>query len=311
MKGLTIATTRLLRIIALIGAMLPTMAHAAITPADYQACLRHLPGMERLQQIPTNLLTAISTMESGRYNNTLKTAVPWPWTINVRGQGYYFDSKEEAISAVQRFMAQGIQSIDVGCMQINLFYHRDAFNNLDQAFDPGTNVAYGAKFLRTNYEGSKSWMKATADYHSQTPGVGAEYYRSVYNRWRDLMAKFNGSSFATAQGQMQLASLTAPPAASPSAQPFRGTSGYKVLRMNSITVNGKSGSVRNNSTRENGVLVFRPQHDEAQLSTKPEVKLASASDEESPRRGQFKPSGYGESSGVISNNSGGAKVIFY
>ena len=148
MKFLTVATPRLLRCIMLAAALLsPAAAQAAISPADYQACLRHLPGMERLQQIPTNLLTAISTMESGRYNNTLKTAVPWPWTINVRGQGYYFDSKEEAISAVQKFMAQGIQSIDVGCMQINLFYHRDAFNNLDQAFDPGTNVAYGAQVL--------------------------------------------------------------------------------------------------------------------------------------------------------------------
>ena len=125
------------------------------------------------------------------------------------------------------------------------------------------------------------------------------------------MTRFAGDHFNTDKGQMQVASLTAPPAASPNAQPFRGTSGYKVLRLNSITVNGKNGSVRNNSTRENGVLVFRPQHDEAQLSTKPEVKLASASEDESPRRGQFKPSGYGESSGVISNNSGGAKVIFY
>ena len=39
------------------------------------------------------------------------------------------------------------KSVDVGCMQISLTYHPDAFSSMDQAFDPASNADYGARFL--------------------------------------------------------------------------------------------------------------------------------------------------------------------
>ena len=79
--------------------------------------------------------------------------------------------------------ARGIQSIDVGCMQVNLMHHPDAFPSLDMAFDPQANAAYAARFLKELYAQTGDWTKATALYHSATPELGAEYQRKVLAVW--------------------------------------------------------------------------------------------------------------------------------
>ena len=63
-----------------------------------------------------------------------------------RGRGHFYDSKAEAVAAVRAMQARGIQSIDVGCGQINLMHHPDAFANLELAFDPQANATYAARF---------------------------------------------------------------------------------------------------------------------------------------------------------------------
>ena len=117
--------------------------------------------------VPNGLLHAIAIVKSGRPDPRSGTIQPWPWTIDVGGQGYYFPTKTAAISAVRTLMAAGINSIDVGCMQINLSYHPAAFRNLDQAFDPMANARYAAVFLTRLYDSSLDWTKAAGAYHSQ------------------------------------------------------------------------------------------------------------------------------------------------
>src|SRR5436190_23421065 len=86
-----------------------------------QNCAVHINEYETKHRIPRGLLHAISKAESGRKDDTGRI-VPWPWTINAQGQGYFFPTKEAAITAVQEMQAKGIESIDVGCMQINLYH---------------------------------------------------------------------------------------------------------------------------------------------------------------------------------------------
>ena len=97
--------------------------------------------------------------KSGRYDQQQKAVLAWPWTINAEGDGEIFPTKAAAIAKVKRLQAKGVQSIDVGCMQINLKHHPNAFANLETAFDPG-HIAYGAEFLRGRYEATKSWNTA-------------------------------------------------------------------------------------------------------------------------------------------------------
>ncbi len=131
-----------------------------------------------------DLLQTISAVESGRWDNLQNRYIAWPWTVNVKGKGYYYASKEDAIRAVEKFQKQGIESIDVGCMQINLKYHGDAFSSIEEAIDPSKNVKYSAKFLRSLYsQHGQSWKKAAKRYHSGNPEKGEAYTKRLENRF--------------------------------------------------------------------------------------------------------------------------------
>ena len=95
-----------------------------------------------------------------------------------------------AIAAVQALQAAGIRSIDVGCMQVNLFYHPTAFASLDEAFDPLANARYAARFLAVLYRREGTWPAAAAAYHSQTPALGAAYAQRVMAAWPGAGGRF-------------------------------------------------------------------------------------------------------------------------
>lgn len=146
-------------------------------------CRAAIAAAEREQAIPAHLMVAIGRVESGRREEATAVQHPWPWTIDAEGQGAFFDTEAQAIKAVEAMRARGVRSIDVGCMQINLMYHPDAFSSLEQAFDPRTNAAYAARFLRALYGRTGDWTKAVALYHSATPALGEPYAKKVMALW--------------------------------------------------------------------------------------------------------------------------------
>jgi hypothetical protein len=146
-------------------------------------CEAAIAAAEAQTRLPTRVLTAIALRESGRVDSDTGRARPWPWTINFEGTGHFYASKEEAIAAVQQIQATGGQSVDVGCMQVNLMHHPNAFATLDEAFDPGHNAAYAGRFLRELFAALGDWGMAIAGYHSRTPGVGEPYRDQVVATW--------------------------------------------------------------------------------------------------------------------------------
>ncbi len=104
-------------------------------------CRAAVAAAERANGIPANLLAAITRVESGRHDALTDDVHPWPWTANAEGQGYFFDTKAQAVAAVRNMQARGVRSIDVGCGQVNLMHHPDAFPSLEVAFDPQANAA--------------------------------------------------------------------------------------------------------------------------------------------------------------------------
>ena len=149
----------------------PAMCEAAINAAEAGA------------KLPARVLTSIALRESGRVDPDSGRLRPWPWTINFEGAGHFYASKQEAIAAVQEIQAAGGQSIDVGCMQVNLMHHPDAFATLDDAFDPQRNAVYAARFLTALFGSVGDWGTAIASYHSRTPGVGEPYRDMVVATW--------------------------------------------------------------------------------------------------------------------------------
>jgi len=74
--------------------------------------------------------------------------------------------------------------IDVGCMQVNLYHHPDAFDSLESAFDPVTNATYAARFLKSLRGAQGSWAYAVGQYHnSDWRARGQPYWRKVYATW--------------------------------------------------------------------------------------------------------------------------------
>lgn len=151
-------------------------------------CSAHVEQHEKHHGIPAGLLHAISKVESGRKDDTGRV-VAWPWTVNAEGNGYYFPTKEAAIAAVRKMQLNGVSSIDVGCMQVNLYHHPHAFRTLDDAFDPAKNVAYAARFLKGLKNEHASWSRAVAHYHSANPIHHVPYRKNVMGVWdREMKA---------------------------------------------------------------------------------------------------------------------------
>lgn len=147
------------------------------------ACAAETARQERLWNIPSNLLHSISIVESGRYDKERRARVAWPWTVMAEGEGRYFPTKAEAVAEVKGLKARGVRNIDVGCMQVNLLHHPQAFSTLDEAFEPASNVAYAARFLKGLHGATNHWLTAASYYHSQTPHLAAAYRERLLKVW--------------------------------------------------------------------------------------------------------------------------------
>lgn len=158
---------------------LPAAAQDVAIADDGVACFDAAIKAEQKYQIKKYLLVSISKVETGRWNEKLQQKTAWPWTVNAGGKGRYYKSKGEAIAAVKELQKLGYDSIDVGCMQVNLRFHGDKFANLDEAFDPVKNVDVAAQFLKGRYKHRKDWLLAATDYHSKLPSRAKTYKQKL------------------------------------------------------------------------------------------------------------------------------------
>ena len=172
---------------------LPSFAIEQLTAsvwAEHQSrlCTVALRLAERRYHLPSGLLVSVARAESGRPIKSLTDVRPWPWTINADGTGLFFDSKAAAISWMQD-QAPNHSLVDVGCMQVDLHYHPNAFISMDDAFDPTANADYAARLLVHLHrsEAHGRWDIAIGLYHSHTSQLAAEFRDRVELLSADLM----------------------------------------------------------------------------------------------------------------------------
>ncbi len=175
-----------IRAITLAGAVLMPMTARAETVAQGWAeqqssqCTVGIAAAEARFGTAPGLLSAIARAESGRPVPPLPGLQPWPWAVNADGAAKYFDSKAAAVAWTKQALGRGVRQIDVGCMQINLQSHPQAFRDMDEAFDPARNADYAARFLlRLRDDAGGNWFVATGYYHSRTPALAADYRERV------------------------------------------------------------------------------------------------------------------------------------
>ena len=186
-RSLAIACLALLLPIAAAANQEPTVVKKT---SPWTLCAKATNLIERQEGIPRQLLRAISKIESGRFHQKKQVVMAWPWTVMAEGRGRYLPSKSAAIAEVEGLKARGVKNIDVGCMQVNLYYHPNAFADLNQAFDPVANVAYAASYLKALAAEQGSWAKAVAHYHSANPGRYRQYRAKVHQAWRQEREKY-------------------------------------------------------------------------------------------------------------------------
>lgn len=141
--------------------------------------------------VPLSVMRAIALGESGRHRDgELK---PWPWTVNMEGKGFWFDSRAEALAFAQKEYDKGARSFDIGCFQINFRWHGQHFSSIDHMFEPLANAVYAARFMRSLYAEQGSWEAAAGAYHSRTPEF-ANSYAERFSNLRNTLQPHSGQN---------------------------------------------------------------------------------------------------------------------
>lgn len=123
-------------------------------------CERYVSRAARNYGVPLGVLYAVGLTESGKKGKL------HPFAMNIAGETRFPGSVEKAMRELHDAQRRGVRLIDVGCMQINHYYHRENFPSDRAMFDPARNVDYAASFLKSLKKKHKTWAMAVARYHA-------------------------------------------------------------------------------------------------------------------------------------------------
>jgi hypothetical protein len=120
--------------------------------------------------VPAWILYGVALQESVLKFGRL--ALPYPWTLCVRGQGQRFASYDQTLTALQRHLSQGVTNVDCGAMQVNWHWHKGRLRSLERALDPYSNLAVGAQILTEHQQAQGNWFRTVAMYHAGSINAG-------------------------------------------------------------------------------------------------------------------------------------------
>ncbi|MGG7566693.1 lytic transglycosylase domain-containing protein [Rhodovulum sp. DZ06] len=203
----------------LLAAGFEARASESATPSDAALCDEAARHAAAEAGMPLEILRAISLAETGGgLGGRLR---PWPWTTNVEGVGKWHPTRAAAIAHIRKRHAEGARSYDVGCFQINRRWHGEAFNSLEEMFDPLAGARYAARFLTALHEEAGDWNRAAGWYHSRTPALAGKYRARVQR----ILAALPD---APAAAGMVFGTGRAPAAARPAAPPAPSPGGVRL-----------------------------------------------------------------------------------
>ena len=147
-------------------------------------CENTIESVELQTDIPKGLLLGIGKAEAIRKINN--KYIIWPWTINHAGKSLFFDNKEQMKNYVFKNLKRKDFNIDVGCMQINIKWHKNNFKKISDMFEVNPNISYAASFLKQLKNRHGSWDKAIKHYHSSDPKKNNPYLIKVKSFWKKV-----------------------------------------------------------------------------------------------------------------------------
>lgn len=155
-------------------------------------CERELARASKKYNIPLQILYAVGLTESG-YGGFLQ-----PYTLYIEGKDYISNNLQDALKLFREANARGVQLIDIGCMQVNYYWHKEEFNSVEEIFNPRLNVEQAARFLQELRKRHGSWTMALARYNAGPKNTVAQH-RYVCRVMKNLVAAGVGEWTASAQ----------------------------------------------------------------------------------------------------------------
>ena len=150
----------------------------------FNSCEKTIKSLELQTDIPKGLLLGIGKAEAIRKINN--KYIIWPWTINHAGKSMFFDTKKQMRNYVFKNLKRNDFNIDVGCMQINIKWHKNNFKKISDMFEVNPNISYAASFLQQLKNKYGSWDKAIKHYHSSDPKKNKPYLIKVKSFWKKV-----------------------------------------------------------------------------------------------------------------------------
>ena len=147
-------------------------------------CENTIESIETQTDIPKGLLLGIGKAEAIR--KIKNKFVIWPWTLNHAGKSMFFDTKKQMRNYVFKNLKRNDFNIDVGCMQINIKWHKNNFKKISDMFEVNPNISYAASFLQQLKNKYGSWDKAIKHYHSSDPKKNKPYLIKVKSFWKKV-----------------------------------------------------------------------------------------------------------------------------
>jgi len=172
-------------------------ASTSSVSASTGACEREIQSAAAKYGIPEGILYSVGLTETGRKGSL------YPYAMNVEGKALFPSSEQAALRQFDTASRGGAKLIDIGCMQINHYFHGENFSSVEEMFDPHRNVEYAAKFLRNLHDRHETWTMAVARYHAgpnNNPAqkqyvcrVIANLVATGYGKWTPNASNFCGN----------------------------------------------------------------------------------------------------------------------
>lgn len=104
--------------------------------------------------------------------------IPWPYTINLRGKSFYFNTQQEMTDFGQALVLEGEEKFDVGLYQVNWYWvGKHEVDSLDALGEPYSNSDVAMGVIKKYKTKDNTWAQAAGRYHNPNNNHG---YADIY-----------------------------------------------------------------------------------------------------------------------------------
>lgn len=132
------------------------------------------------------LLYAIALAESKKASDG--EVRPWPWAVNVGGKAFYFSDLHSAQAFVDDQINRGVTNMDIGPMQINLYWQSSRIGDPKDLFHLPTAIRISADILSEALASSPNdQVLAVGRYHTWEDEQRARAYGTKVLTYRNML----------------------------------------------------------------------------------------------------------------------------